>query len=222
MYAKDSIKLAIYGAGGFGREVAWLADACNSIEKKFEILCFIDDDKNAPASLNDIPVVNLDELAESHASAQIIAAVGTPCTRELLVSKAKSKRFEFATLVHPRVEMSRWVDIGNGTVICAGNILTTNITVGQHCQINLDCTIGHDVIIGDFTTLSPGVHVSGCVHIGKRVYIGTGAVIINGTQDHPLQIGDDAVIAAGACVIKSVPPGVKVMGIPAQERKQTK
>jgi len=71
-------------------------------------------------------------------------------------------------------------------------------------------------MMGDFTTLAPGVHISGCVHLGKRVYVGTGAVIINGTQEEPIVIGDDAVIGAGACVIKSVPTGQTVVGVPAR------
>jgi serine acetyltransferase len=101
-------------------------------------------------------------------------------------------------------------------VICAGNILTTNIVLGQHVQLNLDCTVGHDVVMGDYTSLAPGVHISGCVHLGNRVYIGTGAVIINGTQDDPIVIGDDVVIGAGACVTKSVADGLTVVGVPAR------
>ncbi|MBP1718669.1 MAG: sugar O-acyltransferase, sialic acid O-acetyltransferase NeuD family, partial [Deltaproteobacteria bacterium] len=106
--------------------------------------------------------------------------------------------------------------IGDGTVICAGNILTTNITLGKQVQINLDCTIGHDVVMEDYVTLAPGVHVSGWVHLGNRVYVGTGAVIINGTEEAPIRIGDDAIIGAGACVIESVAKGLTVTGVPAK------
>ena len=88
-------------------------------------------------------------------------------------------------------------------------------------QINLGCTIGHDVIMGDYTTLAPGVHVSGCVHFGRRVYVGTGAVIINGTQNNPIVIGDDVVIGAGACVTKSVSAGLTVVGVPARSLNQS-
>ena len=119
-------------------------------------------------------------------------------------------------LVHPRLEMSRWVDLGEGAVLCAGNILTTNIRFGVGVQVNLDCTIGHDSILDDYVTLAPGVHISGCVHLGKRVYVGTGAVIINGTGVQPLVIGEDAVIGAGACVTKSIGPGVTAVGVPAK------
>jgi UDP-3-O-[3-hydroxymyristoyl] glucosamine N-acyltransferase len=120
--------------------------------------------------------------------------------------------------VHPDTQRSRWVEIGEGTVICAGNILTTNIELGRHVQVNLGCTVGHDVVMGDFTTLSPGVHVSGHVHFGRRVFVGTGAVILNGSPDAPLVIGDDAVIGGAACVTRSVEPGTMVVGVPARAR----
>jgi len=132
------------------------------------------------------------------------------------MENAAAAGFSFATLVHPRVERSSWIRMGTGTVICAGNILTTNIVLGEHVQINLDCTVGHDVIMGDFATLAPGAHISGCVQVGRRAYVGTGAVIINGTQDNPILIGDDAVIGAGACVTRNVEPGATVVGVPAK------
>lgn len=197
--------IAIYGASGFGRELAWLVECC---QDNRIVVCFIDDDEKKQGSdLNGIPIVGLEQAAERYADAKVIGGIGNPKIRETLMKKAASCGFNFGTVVHPRVEMSRWIEMGDGVVICAGNILTTNIRLGEHVQINLGCTIGHDVIMGDYTTLSPGVHVSGWVHMGKRVYIGTGAVIINGTEDKPLTIGDDAVIGAGACVTRSVPPG---------------
>ena len=103
-----------------------------------------------------------------------------------LMDKAKELDFGFETIIHPNVERSKSIEVGNGTVICAGNILTVDINLGEHVQINLDCTIGHDVVMGDFTTLAPGVHVSGWVFFGKRVYVGTGAVILNGTKENPI------------------------------------
>jgi len=207
-------QIAIYGASGFGREVAWLIETCNS----YEAVCFIDDNiSKYGASLNGIPVMSLEQAREKFPNARVVGGVGAPKIREKLMEKACLAGFAFETIIHPRVEHSQWIEIGIGTVICAGNILTTNIRLGKHIQINLDCTIGHDVIMGDFTTLAPGVHVSGWIHFGKRVYVGTGAVIINGTEENPIIIGDDAVIGAGAAVINHVRAGATVVGVPARE-----
>lgn len=210
-------QIAIYGAGGFAREVAWLVEACNEPGPRYEIVGFIDDDPAVHGSvLNHVPVMSLQEAGVRFPGSQVVAGVGAPKTRELLMEKAATNGFEFGTLIHPRVEHSRWIEFGEGAVICAGTILTTNIRLGRHVQINIDCTVGHDALLGDYTTLAPGVHISGWVHLGKRVYIGTGAVIINGTAEKPIQIGDDAVIGAGACVTKSVPPETTVVGVPAK------
>jgi acetyltransferase-like isoleucine patch superfamily enzyme len=112
--------------------------------------------------------------------------------------------------------MSRFVEVGRGSVITVGNILNVNVRLGQHVHVNLDCTIGHDAVLEDYATLAPGVHVSGWVFIKEGAYIGTGAVIINGTEDKPLEIGAYAVVGAGAVVTKDVPPGVTVVGVPAK------
>jgi sugar O-acyltransferase (sialic acid O-acetyltransferase NeuD family) len=210
-------QIAIYGAGGFAREVAWLVQACNEKNETYQVVCFIDDNLETHNKiLNGIPVMGLEETRKRFPNASVVAGVGSPQTRQRLMEKASAMGFDFGTIVHPRTERSAWIKIDVGTVICAGNILTTNIIIGRHVQLNLDCTVGHDVIFKDYATLAPGVHISGCVHLGQRVYVGTGAVIINGTQDKPVVIGDDVVIGAGACVTKSVPAGETVVGIPAK------
>lgn len=205
-------KLFIYGSGGFAREVAWLAQ-----ETGFQVVGFIDDNPDKIGSLiNGIMVLSLEDASAFVPEVSVVIAVGSPQTREKLYLKASNVGFSFTTLVHPRVEMSKFVEMGEGTVIAAGSILTTNITLGKHVQINLDCTIGHDVVMEDFATLAPGVHVSGWVRIGKRAYIGTGAVIINGREGEPIVIGDDAIVGAGAVVTRSVPPATTVVGVPAK------
>lgn len=209
--------VAIYGAGGFAREVAWLIETINQIEEQYQLVGFVDDNpKLRGQSINDIAVLNLEDLLTQHPASRVVGAIGNPQTRQTLMERVAQAGLAFETLLHPRAERSRWIEYGEGIVICAGNILTTNIKLGDHVQINLDCTIGHDVIMGEYTTLAPGVHVSGWVHFGKRVYVGTGAVIINGTSEKPLVIGDDAVIGAGACVTKSVESGLTVVGVPAR------
>jgi sugar O-acyltransferase (sialic acid O-acetyltransferase NeuD family) len=217
------MKIAVYGAGGFAREVAWLAESCAGPQGPYEVACFIDDNQsNWGLLLNEIPVMGLDAAKQKFPEAGVIGGIGSPRARQITMEKAAAAGFSFATLVHPRAEYSRFVEFGQGSVVCAGNILTTNITLGEHVQINLDCTIGHDVIMGEFTTLAPGVHVSGWVHFGKRVYVGTGAVFINGTHERPLFVGDDAVVGAGACVTKSVEAATTVVGVPASPIKRRK
>ncbi len=212
------VGIAIYGAGGFAREVAWLAEQCLVDGAVPKVICFIDDSEFSPGRiLNDIPVLNLNETLRSFPEALIVGGIGDPGTRAAVTRRAGEAGFRFGTLIHRDVSKSKWVETGEGTVICAGSIITTNVRIGRHVQINLNCTIGHDCVLGDFATLAPGVHVSGCVHIGAGAYIGTGAVIINGTIDSPLIVGEGAVVGAAACVTKSVPASTTVVGVPARE-----
>jgi len=208
--------LYILGAGGFGREVAWLAEQCwgEAMEKVF----LVDKDEFLGPPVGGIPVRRLADVRPS-GDARYIAAVGDPAHRRRAVSLCERAGLSPVTLTHPRAEMSRQVAIGAGSIICAGVIATTDILIGEHVQVNLDCTIGHDARIGDFATLSPGVHVSGRVHIGQDVFIGTGVNIINGSPGEPLVIGDGAVVAAGACVTRAVAPGSMVAGVPAVRKR---
>lgn len=213
----SSIPVCVYGAGGFGREVAWLLTECSHDGTPYTPVAFVDDNEsNWGAMTNGVPVMGLEEASTHHPDAFVVGGIGAPAVRQKTMERALAHGLQFLTLIHPRVERSKWIEYGEGSLICAGNILTTNIVLGKQVQLNLDCTIGHDVILDDYATLAPGVHVSGFVHMGARAYAGTGAVIINGTPDKPLIIGADAVIGAGACVTKSVEPGVTVVGVPAK------
>ncbi|MFK2903234.1 acetyltransferase [Dyella ginsengisoli] len=209
-------KLYIFGAGGFGREVAWLAE--QSWAHKVDVEFLVDIPNASGLQIDGRKVKQIADVTPD-STARIVIAVGDSSTRRRISALCEASGFREAIMVHPRAEMSNSVELGSGTIICAGAILTTNVHVGRHVHINLDCTIGHDAVIGDFATLSPGVHVSGHVHIGQGAFIGTGANLINGSADAPLVIGDRAVIAAGACVTKSVDCGALVAGVPATRKR---
>lgn len=211
-------QLVVYGAGGFAREVCWLAEACPEVG---DVVAMIDDDAaQHGTTVNGIRVLGLDEARRRFPSARMTIAIGSPRGRADAATRAGAAGFTFASLIHPRSERSRWIEMGEGIVICAGNILTTNIRIGRHVLLNMACTIGHDVVLGDFVTVSPGVNISGRVRVGDRAYIGTNACIINGETDAPIVIGEDAVIGAAACVTRDVAPGTTVVGVPARPRSR--
>ena len=209
-------RLYIFGAGGHGREVAWLAE--QAWAGNVEVVFLVDDVTYLSDPINGISVRLVHDIVASGGDGYVVA-VGDAALRRRAAAACQAVGLQAVALVHPRVEASRFVSVGMGSVVCAGSTLTTNITLGEHVHVNVDCTISHDVHIGDFSTLSPGVHVSGHVQIGCDVFIGTGANIINGSAGAPLVIGDGALIAAGACVTKSVEAGALMAGVPAARKK---
>lgn len=211
-------KIAVYGAGGFAREVAWLLSKHQNYDI-YDMIGFIEDDAEPGRSLNGKPVLSWQSFLP-YSDSLVTVAIGDPQSRKKVVGKCANAGFPFATLIHHTVEMSEFVELGAGSIICCGSVLTVNIKIERHVHINLDCTLGHDVHIGEFTTLSPGVHVSGNVRIGKCVYIGTGATIINGTSESPLEVADGTIIGAGACITKSTESNCLYAGVPAELKKR--
>lgn len=207
--------LVILGAGGFAREVAWLIEEINKEEKKWNILGYIDENKeNHGKIINGYEVLGDFEWFNNKENIYCVCAVGNTRAKKSMVKKAIDKGAKFATLIHPDTRMSSYADIGEGTIICAGNIITTNIKIGKHVILNLDCTVGHDAMIEDYATILPSVNVSGNVHIGQGCNIGTGTAIIN-----DIKIGEWTTVGAGAVVVKDLPSYCTAVGMPAKPIK---
>jgi len=212
---KKNLKVVILGAGGLAREVYWIFNDVNiKAGGEWEVLGFIDENSvNWKQSLCDIPVLGDFQWFEmnNRNDLKVICAVGSTTARKHMVEKAKNMDLSFCTIFHPSVKCSRYIDVGTGTVITAGCILTTQIRIGNHVYINLDTTIGHDVIIEDFVNISPGCHVSGNATLKEGVDLGTGAVVLQGVT-----IGKWATVGAGAVVTEDIPDNVVAVGVPAK------
>ena len=209
-------RIVIYGTGGHGREIAWMVQKSAAGGSGDMLLGFVDDSPAAiGTAVNGVSVFSLDQIAAEHRDAELVCAVGNPRVREKLARRCEDRSLRFATLVYAGAVISPAVSLGEGSILCEGAVTTTDIRIGRHVHINVGCTVSHDVVIGDFASLNPGAHINGWVHIGPRAYIGAGAVIRDGRPGEPLTIGEDAVVGAGACVVRAVMPGATVAGVPA-------
>lgn len=208
--------IAIIGAGGFGREVKIIIDAINKISSTYNFLGFYDDVMDNGAIINGYPVLgNISDVNDLQRPICVAIAIGDPIGKSKIFNSLANKLLEFPTLIHPSVLISDdAVTIGNGTIICAGNIITCNIKIGNFVTLNLMCTVGHDTVVEDFCSFMPSVNISGEVTIEEKVYVGTGAKIIN-----RLSIGKQTIVGAGAVVSKSLPANCTAVGIPAKPIK---
>jgi len=209
-----SSQLYVFGVGGHGREIAWLA---KEIAPARSIAFLVDRPYATQGEIGGVPVLALDE-STVFAGERFIAAVGSPRDRQKVARKLETRGLTPETLVHPRTESSPTAKVGTGSVVGAACVLSTHVTIGNHSHLNIGCTLSHDVTVGDFVTISPGVHIAGYVRIETGAFIGIGASIINGDPSDPLVVGEGATVAAGACVIRSIPAHTVAMGVPARVR----
>lgn len=207
-------RLYIFGAGGFGREVTWLVERINRQSPTWELAGFIDDDfqKIGTKQDNYSVIGDCEYLALRSEECWLVCAIGSPGIRKMIVERLERlPNVKFATLIDPSVLMSERIQIGEGSIVCAGNILTVDIKLGRHSIVNLDCTIGHDVEFGDYLTAYPSVNISGSVLGGDYVEIGTGVQIRQG-----LKIVSNVVIGAGAVVVSDITEPGTYVGVPAR------
>ena len=207
-------KIAIFGAGGFGLEVAMLIEQINEKQLEWEIVGFFDDSVPKDKVINGYRVLgNLDDLNTWETELYVTFAISSPKVKRSIVSKINNSNSKYPILVHPSAILGskEYLSIGEGCIICACNIITTNISIGKHVTLNLSCTVGHETTIGDFSSFMPTCNISGEVTIGKANFWGTGAKIINQKA-----VGDNVTIGAGAVVIDNIPDGVTAVGVPAR------
>lgn len=210
-------QIAIFGAGGFGREVAMLIEQINAQSPQWKFIGFYDDGIRKGEVINDYLVLGgLEELNLVSEPLALVFAVGDPRTKKRIHGLIKNTKIFYPSLIHPNVIMGdrKFITIEEGCIITAGNILTVNIELGKYVILNLSCTVGHDTIIKDYSSFMPGVNISGEVIIHEGVYVGTGVKIIN-----QLEIGKETIIGAGAVVSKSLPEKCTAVGIPAKPIK---
>ena len=201
--------MVIIGAGGLGREVLWVL---RSMGPTVEVIGFLDDNDGLRGTeICDVPVIGPVQ-AETLGDLDVRCAwgVGFPKVKRQLAARLPDERFLAAR--HPTALMSDYVHIGEGTVICAGVVATTQVQIGSHVLLNLNVTIGHDAVIEDYCTLNPGTHVSGYVYLEEGVDVGTGAVFLPG-----IRVGAWSVVGAGAVVTKDVPAYEIWAGNPAHK-----
>jgi sugar O-acyltransferase (sialic acid O-acetyltransferase NeuD family) len=209
--------IVIYGAGGFAREVAQLIEDINKQGLLFNILGYIDDNKeNTGKELNGYPVLGTsDWLTSQEEEIAVAVAVGAPKTKRAIVEKLKNRNnIQFPNLIHPSLQISEYNVLGKGNIICEGNILTCNIQIKDFVTINLNCTVGHDTILGNYCTILPNSSISGNVHFKEGVDFGTNATIIQGVE-----VGEYSIIGAGAVVVKDIPSHCTAVGMPAKPIK---
>lgn len=204
--------IVIIGAGGVGRETSLIIQQINELEATWNLIGFIDDNKNNWGKvINGYSVIGgIDSLEFLTPDTYVLIAIANYEVKKKIVNKINNK-LKFATIIHPKVWVHDYMTIGEGTIIYEGAILTSNIEIGNHVIISPKCGVGHDSIIKDYVSLLWNVNVSGNDIIEEGVMMGSGSTVIQGKK-----IGKGSNIGAGAVVIEDVDSFSTAIGVPAK------
>lgn len=186
--------IIIIGAGGFGREVAWIAETAG-----FEVKGFCDD---AQVKTVRTFLGTIENAAQNISDASFIVAVGNNNARKALFQRAVNAGWTPASVISTTAIIAPDAIIGKGVFIGHNAIISVCSVIGDGVIINNSAGIGHDVKIGDFAQICPAATISGGCEIGESALLGTNACVI------PLKkIGLGATLGAGAVAIRDVNDG---------------
>jgi len=146
-------------------------------------------------------------------------------------------------MIHPLADVQT-NQIGEHTTVWQFAVILSKAVIGKNCNINCHTFIENDVILGNKVTVKSGVYLWDGMRVEDEVFIGPNATFVNDpypkSKQYPtqfqqtilrkgcsiganatilggLEIGQHALIAAGAVVTKSVKPHALMLGNPAKQ-----
>ncbi len=206
---------AIYGTGGFAREVMpILKEQCPNEENIFIVHKKYMQTEN---SINGCPLMSYEDFIKiSSRDKNVTIAISDTAIRAKVSDQVDNDHIKQKNIISKTSITMDNVSISDGVIICPFVTLTSNIKIGKNFHANIYSYVAHDCLIGENVTFAPSVKCNGNVIIEDNVFIGTGAIIKQGKKDNPLVIGANSIISAGSFVTKNVSKSTTVFGNPAK------
>lgn len=208
-------RVLVWGAGGHGRVVADVVRAAGGT-----VSGFVDRDAarvGRPAAPGAPPVLLSEAdllrlLADGQADGAWDAlALGIGDNRARLRAFAAAAGGPWPVVAHPSAVLSPSAGLQAGTVVMPLAALNADARVGRAVIVNTGAVVEHDCVVGDGAHLSPRCVLAGGARVGEGAWVGAGATVLPGVS-----VGPWAVVGAGAVVVRDVPGGTVVAGVPAR------
>ena len=210
--------IAIYGFGGYGREIASIIKSINIVKPTWNIIGFFDDDKSKLGLENEYGKVlgGIDFVNSYDKELSVVMAIASPNVLEKIITNINNPNLSFPNIIAPTVFFfdKETFNIGYGNVICHHCRVSTDVTMGNFSLINGCCSFGHDVKLGNYNMMQPETRVSGETTIGNKNFFGVRCTILQG-----LKIGNETRIGAGSFIIRKTKDGQTYFGNPAKMLK---
>lgn len=210
--------IAIFGAGGFGKEVAAVLIKINEQSSCWNLIGFFDDgiEEGTPISKYGEVLGGVEKLNQWKEGLSVVFAIGSPDVLRLLVSKITNPQITFPNIIHPEVFFAdkETLKMGQGNVVVRGCSFSVDVKVGDFNQFNSISALAHDVEVGSYNVFMPLTRVSGEVQIGDANVFGLNTLILQ-----RLKIGDRKRTGPGTVILTKPREEGLYMGNPAKLTK---
>ena len=191
--------LILVGGGGHCKSVIEVAESAG-----YEIKGILDmPDEVGKEVLPGHKVIGTDnEIPQYVEECDFIITVGfikNPALRIKLYNKVKAAGGRLATIIASTAHVSKYAELGEGTVIMHHAFVNAGAKIGDNCIINTFVNIEHDAEVGNQCHISTGTMVNGECKIGESCFIGSQSVCAN-----CIEIASDIIVGAGSVVRKSI------------------
>ena len=209
-------QIAIYGAGGFGREVACLLNKINEENPTWELVGFFDDGIEIGKEVSHFGKVlgGINELNAWPTELSVAFTIGNPMTVEMLVSKVTNPKIQFPNIIAPTVYFAdpETFKIGKGNIIQKHCSFSCDVTIGDFNVMDGADVFGHDDVVGSFNVFMPAMRISGEVTIGDGNFFGVGSIILQ-----QIKVGNNIRLGAASVLMRKPKDGHLYMGHPAKK-----
>ena len=208
-------KIAIYGAGGFGREVYCLIMKLNEQILTWDVIGFFDDGKEKGEMVGSYGQIlgGIKEVNEWKEELAIVIAVGNTKNISHISQCIDNKFITFPNIIHPDVVFadSKSMKMGMGNIIQRASAFSCDVRIGDFNVFNGGTVLGHDVILGSYNVLMPAVRISGGTIIGNSNFFGIASIVLQGKT-----VGNNISLGAGSVLMKKPKDGKTYIGNPAK------
>lgn len=213
--------LVVIDAGGYARETVQAVQAINEQRPTWNLLGFLDDrPERAGTEPGGVPVLGPVSELERYGNAQVVICTGGPqnyFSRRQMVDRLSLPPERYATVIHPMAVVPPSCGVGAGSVLLAGVVATTSVSIGDHVAVEAGVVLSHDDVVASFATLGPRACLAGTVHVGEGAYVGAGAVV-----HQERNVGAWALVGMGAVVLTDIPPAEVWVGNPARRLRKVR
>lgn len=209
--------IAVYGAGGFGKEVVCMINAINEVNPQWNFIGFFDDgiEKGAKNIFGEI-LGGIETLNAWDKELHVVFSIATPHILKKIVGKIVNNNVKFPNLVAPNVNIfhEESLQIGQGNLLFFGTRISCEVIIGDFNLLNGYVSLGHDVQIGSFNVLGPMVRLSGNVTIEDENFFGVQSIVLQG-----LKMGNKTKVGPNSVIIRNTKDETLYMGNPATRVK---